>query len=235
MSMRRQSRRVCWLALAAAMWIAGCQPGVEDGFASARALTAALRQAGATVEEAAVLAPPAFEAQAARTLQINDGLVYVYEFAEAAEAQAIALRLAPDGLSLPGEPLPWEGRVSAWWAGRILVVYPGTDGGVVLLLSGLLGDPLTALPEGPEEPYPPAVAAAMAAWAESQGLAPASVDVVDYTAAEWLNGCLGLPKPGESCTPGAVSGWVVKLRAGDLSGSAHTDDLGLQVRLTSSE
>jgi hypothetical protein len=211
--------------------LAACQPRVEDIFASTQSLTAGLRQAGATVEDTGIAAPAGFDARAAWTLQVNQGLVYVYEYAGEDEAQAIATGLAPDGLSLSGTPLPWEGRVSAWQTGQILVVYPGTDGGLVLLLSGLLGDPLTALPEGPEEPYPPAVASAMVAWAESQGLDPADVEVIGYTAAEWLDGCLGLPASGESCAPGAVRGWVVNLRAGEFSGSAHTDDLGLQVRL----
>jgi hypothetical protein len=190
----------------------------------------ALREAGASVEDTATAAPPGFNARAARTLQVDQGLVSVYEYA-GGEAEAVTTRLAPDGLSLSGTPLPWEGRVSAWQAGQILVVYPGTEGGLVLLLSGLLGDPLTAQPDGPEEPYPPAVAAAWVAWADSQALDPASVEVIGYTAAEWLDGCLGLPASGESCAPGAIRGWVVQLRAGERTGSAHTDDLGLQVRL----
>jgi hypothetical protein len=231
MGTRRRGPQAVWLAGILGIWIAACQPRAEGGFASSQSLTAALRQAGATVEGTAIVAPPGFDARAARTLQVNQGLVYVYEYAGAEEAQAVAARLAPDGLSLSGTPLPWEGRVSAWQADRILVVYPGTEGGLVLLLNGLLGDPLTAQPEGPEEPYPPAIAAAMVAWAESKGLDPAGVEVIGYTAAEWLDGCLGLPTSGESCAPGAVRGWVVELRAGELSGSAHTDDLGLQVRL----
>ena len=188
-----------------------------------------LRQAGATVEQADVAAPPAFDAQDAKTLRVNEELVYVYPYASVDEARASAERL-----SLPGETLPWEGRVSVWRAGSLLVIYPGSDGGLLLLLSGLLGDTLSASPEGPEEPYPPAVAAAIAAWAEAQGVDPAGVEVVSYTAAEWLNGCLGLPDPGESCLTGAVKGWVVELRAGELLGTAHTDDLGLQVRLVPS-
>jgi len=204
---------------------------VQDAFASSQSLITALREAGAGVKDTAIAAPQGFNARAAQTLQVDQGLVYVYEYAEVEQAEAAATRLAPDGLSLSGTPLPWEGRVSAWQAGQILVVYPGTEGGLVLLLSGLLGDPLTAQPDGPEEPYPPAVAAALVAWADSQAQDPASVEVIGYTAAEWLDGCLGLPATGESCAPGAVRGWVVDLRAGELSGSAHTDDLGLRVRL----
>jgi hypothetical protein len=221
--------------LALLILMAACGPRTGDDFASAQALAAVLRQAGATVQDAATLAPQVFDAPAAQTLQVNEGLVYVYEYGSPEEAQAIAAQIGSEGLALSGEALPWEGRVSAWCAGRLLVIYPGTDGGLLLLMNGLLGDPLTAVPEGPEEPYPPAVAAAMSAWAQAQGVDPANVEVISYMAAEWLNGCLGLPGVGEDCAPGAVSGWVVELRAGDQIGSAHTDDLGLQVRLTSPE
>lgn len=225
MSRQRWLRRAGWI-LAVLVACAGCGPKTAEDLASADGLAAMLRQAGATVEQADAAAPQSFDARDARTLQVNEELVYVYQYASVNEAQASAERL-----SLSGERLPWEGRVSVWRAGSLLVIYPGSDGGLLLLLSGLLGDALSASPEGPEEPYPPAVAAAIAVWAQTQGVDPAGVEVVSYTAAEWLNGCLGLPDPGESCPTGAVKGWVVELRAGELLGTAHTDDLGVQVRL----
>ncbi|MCX6070176.1 MAG: hypothetical protein NTU91_04850 [Chloroflexi bacterium] len=221
----RQGR---WWALALLVVLAACGPKAADDLSSTDDLAAMLRQAGATVQEADEPVPEAFDAQVVRALRVNEGVVYVYEYGSVAEVEAISAGIGPQAAGMP-----WEGRVSAWPAGKLLVVYPGTDGGLLSLLNGLLGDPLTASPEGPEEPYPPAVAAAISVWAEAQGVDPATVEVVSYTAAEWMNGCLGLPGPGESCVPGAVSGWMVDLQAGDRLGSAHTDDLGLQVRLTS--
>jgi hypothetical protein len=229
MSGQRWLWRAGWI-LAVLAACAGCRPKTAEDLASADALAAMLQQAGASVEETAVAAPQAFDAQAAQTLQVNEGLVYVYEYDSVGQAETIA-----EGLRRPAEAMPWKGRVSVWHAGKLLVIYPGTDGGLLLLLNGLLGDPLTASPEAPEEPYPPGVASAISVWAEVQGVDPAGVEVVSYAAAEWLNGCLGLPDSGESCAEGTVNGWVVDLRAGDLVGTAHTDDLGLQVRLTSPE
>jgi hypothetical protein len=230
MSRQPWLRQGWWWALALLVVLAACGPKTADDLSSTSALAAMLRQAGAKVQEADEPAPEAFDAQAAHALWVNEGVVYVYEYGSVAEVEAIAAGIGPEG-----EGMPWEGRVSAWPAGKLLVVYPGTDGGLLLLLNGLLGDPLTASPEGPEEPYPPAVTAAISVWAEAQGVDPATVEVVSYTAAEWMNGCLGLPGPGESCIPGAANGWVVDLQAGDRLGSAHTDDLGMQVRLTSPE
>lgn len=228
MSGQQWSRRKWPWALAALVVLAACGPKTADDLSSTDALSAMLHEAGAEVQEATAPAPQVFEAQAAHALQVNEGLVYVYEYGSAGEAQVVAATIGTSG-----DEMPWEGRVSAWHAGKLLVFYPGTDGGLLLLLSGLLGDPLSAPPKGPEEPYPPAIAAAISVWAEAQGLDPAGVEVVSYTAAEWVNGFLGLPDPGESCAPGSVSGWMVEMRAGERLGSAHTDDLGLQVRLTS--
>lgn len=227
---QRWSRREWSWGLALLVAMAACGPKTADDLSSANALAAMLRQAGATVQATDEPAPEAFDAQAARVLHVNEGSVYVYEYSSVDEAQAIAARIM-----MPGVAMPWEGRVSAWHAGRLLVIYPGTDGGLLLLLNGLLGDPLTGSPEGPEEPFPPAVAAAISVWAGAQRVDPATVEVVSYTAAEWPNGCLGLPDPGESCAVGSVTGWVVEMRAGDRLGVAHTDHLGQQVRLTSSE
>jgi hypothetical protein len=225
MSGKLEVQRSGWL-LAVMIALAACGPKTVEDLTTAEGLAGMLSEAGAIVESSDTAPPQSFDAQAARSLEVNREPVYVFEYALAGEAQAIAQRL-----SEAEEPLPWEGRVSIWSAGRLLVVYPGTDGGVQLLLGGLLGDPLTALPEGPEEPYPPAVPAAIAAWAEAQGLDPSSVEVISYLPAEWSNGCLGLPGPDESCAPGTVSGWIVELRTGDQLGTAHTDDLGQQVRL----
>ncbi len=90
MGTRWRFPRAVWLAWVLVIGAAACQPQAEDKYATAQALTAALRQAGATVEATAIAAPPEFSAGAAWTLQVNQGLVYVYEYAGAEEAQAVA-------------------------------------------------------------------------------------------------------------------------------------------------
>jgi len=221
--------RLVWLV---ALVAGACQPKGADGLASAQELTAALRQAGASVEAGEGTPLAGLGAEQADVLQVDGEPVYVYAYASTADAERMALTISPDGRSIAGDPLPGGRRVSAWSSGRVIVVYPGTDGGVILLLGGLLGDPLTVPTDSPQEPYPPAVTAALLAWAESLGIEPASVEVVGYRTAEWPDGCLGLPARGETCAAGAVAGWLVELRSGEHSAAAHTDELGLQVRLT---
>lgn len=222
-----------WLRLGCILIVllVACQPQAPQGYASARALSRALQEAGAPVEDTAMLAPPAFEAQSAQAWLVDDDVVYVYEFSEAQRVREVASSIDREGRTFAGEPLPWSEQVSLWSSGNVLVAYEGTDGGLILLLSGLLGDPLTVPTEIPQGPYPPAVTAALLAWSEALAIDPAMIEVVSYSQAEWASTCLGLPAAGEACAGVVTPGWQVELRSGDRTVTVHTDELGLQVRL----
>jgi hypothetical protein len=211
--------------------VSACQPEAPQGFGSAEALTRALREAGAAVEPRDVTAPEAFAADSARAWQVNDGLVFIYEFSDESQVRDLSAGMDRQARTVAGHPLPWSEQLSLWTSGRVLVAYEGTDGGLILLLSGLLGDPLTVPTEVPQDPYPPAVTAALLTWSASVGIDPAAVEVVGYTPAEWGSSCLGLPQAGEACAEVITPGWVVELRSGARTGTAHTDAVGLQVRL----
>ena len=223
----RFGRAVCMLAVL----VSACQPKAPQGYGSAEALTRALRDAGAAVEASDVTPPAAFAEASAQTWRVNGSLVSVYEFPEASQVRDLAANIDRQARTIAGLPLPWSEQLSLWASGRVLVAYEGTDGGLILLLSGLLGDPLTVPTEIPQDPYPPAVTAALLTWAESLGIDPAAVEVVGYAPAEWASSCLGLAHAGEACAEVITPGWIVELRSGDQTGTAHTDDLGLQVRL----
>lgn len=214
-----------------ALLVSACQPKAPQGFGSAEALTRALREAGAVVEQSDVAAPEAFAAASAQTWRVNDGLVVIYEFTDESQVRDLSAGMDPQARTVAGRPLPWSEQLSLWASGRVLVAYEGTDGGLILLLRGLLGDPLTVPTEVPQDPYPPAVTAALLTWAASLGIDPAAVEVVGYAPAEWASSCLGLAQAGEACAEVITPGWVVELRSGDQAGTAHTDAVGLQVRL----
>jgi hypothetical protein len=112
----------------------------------------------------------------------------------------------------------------------LLVLYAGLDGGTVLLLSGLLGDPLTAEAPEVDEPYPPAVLAAIGTLAERSGTAPGSIQVARYEAVEWSDSCLGLPQPDEACAEAITPGWLIILRIGTDEHEFHSDELGQALR-----
>jgi hypothetical protein len=188
----------------------------------------ALEDAGAVIAETAILAHPGLGAPG-QVWQVNRSLVQITEFESEAARQAVSDRLSPDGLTLDGQPLVWSDRPHLWAIGRVIVAYEGMDGPTILLLSGLLGDPLTTQP-GADAPYPPAVTAAISALADDLAIDPAMVEVVSFEEAEWPDACLGAAGPGEACAEVVTPGWRVILQASGETYELHTDLIGSDVR-----
>jgi hypothetical protein len=167
---------------------------------------------------------------AAQSLFVGTARVQAYEYNSSVERRLVSDTIRAGGYLVSGEPVDWPARPNIWAAGQLIVVYSGVDGGTVLLLSGLLGDPLTFEPPAVDEPYPPAVLVAIGAAAETSGLSPEEVQVIAYEFTEWPNGCLGLPGPDEICTEAIVSGWLVRLNAGGELIVFRVDEIGAELR-----
>ena len=221
-----------WAALACLLAACSARPGEQlpasRPIQDAGDLLRALQEAGA---EPALTQGDLQEALggSGSVMRVAEAEVQVYEYPSEADRQIVSERIGPDGL-LEGGRLVWQGHPNVWGTGRLIVAYVGLDGGVILLLSGLLGDPITASGAGVDEPYPPAVLAAMQALAQELGRAPAEMQVVTYQETEWPDGCLGLAAEGESCTQALTQGWQVMLTVDGVEYELRTDQLGLQVR-----
>lgn len=174
-------------------------------------------------------APPRFGVSG-RRLGIGQDWVDVYTFPDAAGRATAQSEIGTDGRSFQGQPLADVVQPRIWGIGRLLVVYDGEAGETFVVLSGLLGDPIAIQTPVSDEPYPPAVAAAVGALAQDLSIEPSGVQVVDFQPATWPDGCLGLGGPGEACALGQVSGWRLSLKAGGGSFDVRTDDLGQVVR-----
>jgi hypothetical protein len=78
-----------------------------------------------------------------------------------------------------------------------------------------------------------AVEAARQALAESLGIDPGSIAIVDYQQVDWSDGCLGLGGPAESCLAAITPGYAVTLEAGgqqyrfrtNLDGTAWREEI----------
>lgn len=197
--------------------------------ATAASLARVVREAGAEVSQSNETSPDAFGV-AGTTLLVNRQPVWVYSFADASAREAAAGALSPDGMSFAGEELAWPSRPSIWGVDRLLVVYAGIDGATILLLDGLLGDPLTLSAAEAPEPYPPSVAAGIGAVADELGVAPQSIEVTSFEPRTWPDSCLGLPEGDEVCTPSPVPGWSIVLMVDSSRITLRTDDIGAIVR-----
>lgn len=154
---------------------------------------------------------------------VNGQQLIALEAVDAAEEQQISASLAAFAQELSSATRYWRSE-------DLGVFYTGDDGGVILLLSGLLGDAQTLQSPAQDEPYPPAVLASIQHISEEASLNPSTIQVESYLRVTWPDSCLGLPQPDEGCLEALVDGWQVQLRADDRAWQVHTDEFGTQVR-----
>ena len=215
------------------MWLTSCRSGappVERKIETTDDLAAALYDAGRAVIETTEAGVPAFGVPA-RMLQVDQAVVEVYEYINVETRIAISQTISPDGDIVDGTAIVWPDRPKFWATGRLIVVYTGTDGGVILLLSGLLGDPLTGSSTLVDEPYPPAVTAAIQYMAYSLNVEPARVDVLSIEAVDWADSCLGLPEAMEECVKVVTPGWLIIMMVEGQIHRVSADRFGNDVRL----
>jgi len=222
-------RRV--LALSLVLLICACgRTGTpqEQRYESIDDLSNALEDAGAEVVTVS-LNSPLFDV-GSRAIIINGETAEIYEFesADASEQGAVHLQalLIDDWKNTASE----LSSARIWLHDRLIVVYFGREGGTILLLSGLLGDPLQKPGLAEDEPYPPAVPAAIHALAEARGEDPNLIKVLSYTFVVWSDGCLEYPHPDEDCTQALTSGWRILLQLGDEKFEVHSDEMGDKIR-----
>ena len=210
----------------AAAIVAGCSPSPlppEPVVESSDQLLEALRAAGAAVEEVSQPAQVG-PLQGGRTFALDGTRLELFDF-ETADARQVAARALTEADSLPTEE-----PLVAWGRGRLIVAYRGSDGGVIALLGGFLGDPLTLPRDVVEGPYPPGVAASIAYLAQDLDVDPGTIVVVDFEAVEWHDSCLGLGRPEELCAQVETPGWRITLRLGESTYRVHSDEFGQVVR-----
>ncbi len=192
-------------------------------------LEAELAEAGVPVTQIPNPGAPELGA-VAQGLLVGNAPVQAYEYGSIVERRLVSDTIRAGGYMVGGEPVDWPAPPNIWATGRLIVVYPGVDGGTILLLSGLLGDPLTSEAPALDEPYPPAVLAAIGAASEATGALPQEVQVISYESREWPNSCLGLPEPDEMCAEAIVPGWIVRLNVGGAQVVFRVDEVGAVLR-----
>ncbi len=109
-----------------------------------------LRQAGATVEPAGEVTQPFFTVTG-NIITVNGGDVQVFEYADAAAAEAEAALVSPDGSSI-GTSMPfWVGPPHFYKAGRLIVLYVGDSEAVTDVLESVLGQQFAGRSGGLED------------------------------------------------------------------------------------
>jgi hypothetical protein len=219
------------LALSLVLVICACgRTGAtqEQRYESIDDLLSALADAGAEVVTIS-LNSPLFDVDS-RAVMLNGEKTELYEFENADERKLGVIHLQALLEQDWKDTTDELSSARIWPHDRLIVVYFGRDGGTILLLGGLLGDPLQEPGLAEDEPFPPAVPAAIHALAEAKGEDPSLIKVLSYTFVEWSDGCLEYPHPEEFCAQMLTPGWRILLRLGDQEIEIHSDEMGGEIR-----
>lgn len=193
-------------------------------------LVQALKKAGADVQLDTGAEGPFLEVPA-RSIAVDGSNVLIYEYGTEDERQVVSDSISADKTIVGGKTVAWSAHPKIWTTGRLIVAYTGRDGGTILLLNSLLGDPFRSDEPQIDEPYPPAVAAAIEALAARLSVDPGAIEVATFEPVDWPDACLGVPRDGELCAESVTPGWRVDLVIDGREHEAHTDLLGSEVRL----
>jgi hypothetical protein len=124
--------------------VAGCsnrkQPASSDSSAvqGKASLVRALEAAGATVDSGEPVAQPFFTPEG-QTLKVNGADLQVFEYGSAEEMEKEAEQVAPDGGSVGKSMMMWMDAPHFYKAGRIIVLYLGSDKAILDLLISVMG------------------------------------------------------------------------------------------------
>jgi hypothetical protein len=180
-------------------------------------LIRALRAAGAEVVRVHV--EPLVSSVPGETWRVDGEVIQIGELPQAADAAQLQELEAWVASGAQGEPKIWIG--SGWYA-----AYAGYDGGHILLLSGLLGDPHRATAVAIDEPFPPAVPYALRIFADAHNREPQEVAVTGYQSVVWPDACLGIKQPGRACAQVETPGWLIRATLDGAVYDLHSDESG---------
>ena len=167
-----------------------------------------------------------------REIILNGVRTELYEFESIDESEQGVIRLQELVEDAGGNMANEFSWARIWSHDRLIIVYFGRDGGTILLLSGLLGDPLGEPSAPVDKPFPPAIPSAMQALAEALGISPTLIEVVSFETVVWSDSCLGYPEQSEGCDDVETPGWKILLSVDQRDYEIHTDELGLEVRFS---
>ena len=97
-----------------------------------------LRATGATVEPAGEMTQPFFSVNG-KVIVVNGGDVQVFEYADAAAAEAERALVSPDGSSIGTSMVDWVASPHFYKAGRLIVLYVGDSTDAIDVLESVLG------------------------------------------------------------------------------------------------
>lgn len=196
-----------------------------------------LRRVGAAVEPNGTVEQTFFSVKG-QILAVNGQEVQVFEYASVEEADAQAALVSPAGSSIGTNQVSWVDTPNLFKAGRLIVLYIGSDGVTLDHLSQVLGLQFAGGPFVGSEPVTngevtldggmplPAADAAVKDLAATRMIPVEQITVISAERVDWPNACLGVTQADQLCAEVLTPGYRIILRIGSEQVEYHTDEFG---------
>lgn len=112
--------------------------GQERRATGLKSLVRELRAGGAAVRSGGRVSQPFFSVQG-RGLTVNGERVQVFEFRSSARAEAESAKVSAEGTPVGTTMVTWAGPPHFYHSGRLIVLYVGSNSGVIDTLGKALG------------------------------------------------------------------------------------------------
>lgn len=172
-------------------------------------------------------------------LQLAGQDVQVFQYPDTASRQLDSANISTDGTVIGTTQITWGNQPHFWVKDNLIVLYVGSDQGVVDQISSVIGnqinEPISS--DGSissNQPYPPAVISAITVLSEQLSVDKNLIQVIEYEHVEWPDSCLGVNTPGVACLLVVTPGYRVSLVYNGVEYELHTDETGQRVQYASS-
>ena len=184
---------------------------------------------GLTFEEIGQVNEPFFNV-AGRQVRLNGAEVTVFEFPDNAAHQA-ALQTITDNGGIIGTITPaWTARPNFFSKGNLIALYMGSDQATLDLLGQQFGDPLSYAEQAGGLTADTAFQI-QSLLSERFNVGLDQIRIIEVSAQEWSDSCLGLGGPAESCAQMITPGYSVTVEVAGTRYNVRTNQNGSSVRV----
>lgn len=166
----------------------------------------------------------------------NDENIQVFQYPSEESRKNESRLISNDGSVIGNNQIHWIDPPIIWAAGKLIVIYTGTNETIIGAIGALMGEPIARgdiSNDSGEQPleFPPAVMAAIEDLALKLGISESEIEVLSFEEINWADACLGLGRPDEACLQVITPGFLIKLMAMNTEYEYHTDQTGRNLRL----
>lgn len=197
------------------------------------ALVTELNQTGSPVVERETINQDFLQVPG-EVLQLANQDIQVYQYPDTVLRQQDSSKISSDGTIVGSSQIAWGDQPHFWAKDNLIVIYVGSDQAVIDQINSVIGNQINQPisrngPISANQPYPPAVIAAITTLTQDLMVDQNLVQVIEYEHVDWPDSCLGVNIRDTACLLVVTPGYRVVLAYNGMQYELHTDETGLRV------